>query len=1224
MVWKLTKQRCQWYFILLLTTLIRSNHANDFKVNFRLQPLDYQGKHAISPRYYRGNLTLTCQLEESLPNQRVTYYWTHNQQPIQLNDRLVLQNGNLTFNLIRLSDAGNYQCFAIHNYGISVSRIATLQLRHLLLPFNQFDNIHISTYSFQSGQYAQLTCPIPVQTNPSPNTIYWTRDNDHFIDIEKYPHLYQSIHDGTLHFTSVGPSDTSTYRCHSVFQLYDPIAHNYVTVVNHGRRQLLNISFTPSLSELHKPISIVAAPIDQIVQAGQSQVHFQCVVTGNSAFKIRWYKLHGFLPPHRFQLSNNQYRLTIANIQQEDEGQYYCQINDNYGHTISQHLATLTVIVPPKWKNGIQDITVSLHRTSFAWHCQASGSYIHYRWYANGNIISNTTKHRIYSHNGTLIIQSLQQSDTKVYTCMATNQFGNIVKSAIANFVFDSVPSFLIRPFAITKWIINRRNRIICKAVAFPKPIISFMKDNHNLSAVQSSKYTIIPSNGTLIVHHVEFSDQGSYKCIASNRNGSIAIQTNVIIIPSFQVVFNHNKLVIKRGKRIRLTCNIQNHQYGLNHSILWSFTTSNTSKRIITANESSSMLIIDKSTIQDGGLYICRVLSYVHDYGYVRNTGSAKVNVIDIPHQPKYLRINQVSSRSITLSWQQQILPEKPLTYFQIDYQLRSTRRWNQRFVPADSFSGPSTIVTTVLDNLIPYHHYILKVAAINAVGQSQYTQEYKVTTLTDKPAMAPTQFYASTTGASYQFITISWIPLPQKFHNGPNLNYRLYYRPYRSGWQVKEVDNSGQYTLQDVLPNLKYNFYLVAWNSVGESEMKTPTATVKTSIPPPTSLPPFPKLYVIGLSVIRVRFENVWNSAEVKISQRNKIYFWKEGAALLKPTSIVVYNLSDIVLHSVQQGAVYKFQLCANGDGGDSQIKRITTVNVTNPVPDRIRDVTFTRQNTSGVIVKWKTPSWLDFKTSYQYIEYYRVEYFSLEDPTYPRISTVTSNPIYSIEELPEGSYTFTITARGHYGYGVPMDISYDMTHCQVPSTPHSLTIKSVEVESFRLLLEWKTYDLMESVGFIIQYKIANSQYEFQNITDNIVRSLYYYIPTKLLNLSSQGYQFRIRAVLCSSISIPSNIASYTPMQEIPSTHFFNNPWHIFLIAAISGIVIILMLLGLYYLVHRPLFHAHSVEKKNSKRRQESTVSARQIINSCSRTKLVATTSFNYKNHSSKTNIA
>ena len=39
-------------------------------------------------------------------------------------------------------------------------------------------------------------------------------------------------------------------------------------------------------------------------------------------------------------------------------------------------------------------------------------------------------------------------------------------------------------------------------------------------------------------------------------------------------------------------------------------------------------------------------------------------------------------------------------------------------------------------------------------------------------------------------------------------------------------------------------------------------------------TSLPPFPKLYVIGLSVVRVRFENVWNSADIKISYRNKVY--------------------------------------------------------------------------------------------------------------------------------------------------------------------------------------------------------------------------------------------------------------------------------------------------------------------------------------------------------------
>lgn len=867
----------QYTLILFVLFFISPNQARNFQVNFRLQPIDYRDQQAISPRYYQGNLTLPCQLEESSVGQRITYYWTHNHQPVQVNHRIILRNGNLTLKWIQLSDAGNYQCFAIHNQGISVSRIATLQLRQLELPFNQSDTIAVQ--SLHNGQYARLTCPIPPSTNPLPNSIYWTGSNDNYIIIQKRPHLYQSSDDGTLHFAFIQQSDSSIYRCHTVFQLYDPMAQNYVTVVNHGQRQMLNISRAVRQSTtLSSPVQVITAPVDQVVQVGEKSVQFQCIVAGNSStFQIQWYKLNDFLPIHRYRLSNNRYRLTIFDVQYDDRGKYYCQINDNHGHIIAEHKALLTVIALPEWKESIQDKIISLRQSSFIWHCQATGTNLQYRWYANGDIITNSAKYRSYPHNGTLIIHALQQSDSKVYTCMATNQFGNIVKSALAQFVHNSPPTFIVRPFAITKWIFNRTNKLICQADGFPTPQLSFTKNDLQLTSLTSSKLTVMPSNGTLIIHRTELSDEGIYQCIAVNPNGSIRIQTRVIIIPAFQVVLNYNSKTIRSGKRIRLTCDIVNQQYGLNHSISWSYSNSkiHPSKRIaISVSASSSALTIDQSLFNDTGTYTCHVVSYVDDYGYITNVASARVDIIDIPHLPEDVRIDQVTPRSVKLIWYQQLHSNRPITKIHIDYQLRSSGKWSRKVISADNYVSPSATITAVLDSLIPYHHYIIKLCVINSVGQHQINQEYQVTTLPDKPTMAPAQFYVSTTGPNYQYLAITWLPLPRQFHHGPNINYRLYYNKFSSDlWQIKEVGHSGHYILQDVISQSKYRLYLVAWNSIGESETKTPIATVITNKPPPNSLPPFPKLYVIGLSVVRVRFENVWNSAEIKISHRNKV---------------------------------------------------------------------------------------------------------------------------------------------------------------------------------------------------------------------------------------------------------------------------------------------------------------------------------------------------------------
>ena len=64
----------------------------------------------------------------------------------------------------------------------------------------------------------------------------------------------------------------------------------------------------------------------------------------------------------------------------------------------------------------------------------------------------------------------------------------------------------------------------LCAAVAYPLPVFTFRFNEDKIDS-NSSKHTLVTNSthGTLTVHNLQTSDEGTYTCSASNRYGSVS-----------------------------------------------------------------------------------------------------------------------------------------------------------------------------------------------------------------------------------------------------------------------------------------------------------------------------------------------------------------------------------------------------------------------------------------------------------------------------------------------------------------------------------------------------------------------------------------------------------------------------------------------------------------------------------------------------------------------------
>uniref|UniRef100_A0A3Q2D9G1 Roundabout, axon guidance receptor, homolog 3 (Drosophila) n=1 Tax=Cyprinodon variegatus TaxID=28743 RepID=A0A3Q2D9G1_CYPVA len=387
--------------------------------------------------------TLNCKAE-GRPTPTVEWYKDGERVETDREDprshRMLLPSGSLFFLRIvhgRRSkpDEGVYVCVARNYLGEAVSRNASLEVAILRDDFRQTP----SDVVVAAGEPAVMEC-VPPRGHPEP-TISWKRNNIRVNDRDERI----TIRGGKLMISNTRKSDAGMYVC---------VGTNMVGEKDSDPAELVVFGESDSHSEsvwdadsclsLQTPMppQIVVRPRDQITAPGRT-VTFLCGTKGNPPPAVFWQKegsqilLFPIQEPSqssRFSVSLSG-ELTIADVQVEDSGFYICQAISVAGSILTKALLEVESApsdrVPPIIRQGPGNHTLAPGSTAQL-HCHVMGNpFPSIQWEKDGQRILGNDGRITLMENGTFQITSLQETDSGVYTCLASSSSGETSWSGV-------------------------------------------------------------------------------------------------------------------------------------------------------------------------------------------------------------------------------------------------------------------------------------------------------------------------------------------------------------------------------------------------------------------------------------------------------------------------------------------------------------------------------------------------------------------------------------------------------------------------------------------------------------------------------------------------------------------------------------------------------------------------------------------------------------------------
>uniref|UniRef100_A0A8C6SJM2 Roundabout, axon guidance receptor, homolog 3 (Drosophila) n=1 Tax=Neogobius melanostomus TaxID=47308 RepID=A0A8C6SJM2_9GOBI len=338
-----------------------------------------------------------------------TISWKRNN--IKVNDRderITIRGGKLMISNTRKSDAGMYVCVGTNMVGEKDSDPAELVVFERPVftkqPVNQV---------VLADDTVDFFCE--VHGDPTP-TVRWRREEG-----ELPRARFEIRSDSSLRLTQVRAEDEGTYTC---------VSENSV-----GKAE------ASGTLQVHVPPQIVVRPRDQITAPGRT-VTFLCGTKGNPPPAVFWqregsqillFPVQDVAQSGRFSVSLTG-ELTITDVQVEDSGFYICQAISVAGSILTKALLeveTPSDRVPPIIRQGPANHTLAPGSTAQL-HCHIMGNPLpSIQWEKDGQRILGNDGRISLMDNGTFQITNLQETDSGLYTCVASSSSGETSWSGV-------------------------------------------------------------------------------------------------------------------------------------------------------------------------------------------------------------------------------------------------------------------------------------------------------------------------------------------------------------------------------------------------------------------------------------------------------------------------------------------------------------------------------------------------------------------------------------------------------------------------------------------------------------------------------------------------------------------------------------------------------------------------------------------------------------------------
>nr|XP_028590125.1 neurofascin isoform X24 [Podarcis muralis] len=770
----------------------------------------------------RDNIFIEC---EAKGNPTPTFLWTRNGKffNVAKDPRVSMRHwssGTLDVDFRsggRPEDyEGEFQCFARNDLGTAISNKIFLQVSKS--PLWPKENLDIQ--EVHEGAHLILACNPPPGLPPP--AIFWMSSSMESIHQDKRVSQGQN---GDLYFSNVMQEDALTdYSCNARFafthtiQQKNPYTLKVMTKHPHNETSFRNhtdIYSARGITERHPSFMYpIGTSSNQMVLRGEDLL-LECIASGVPTPDIVWHKKGGDLPAGRTKLENFNKALHIANVSEEDSGEYFCLASNKVG--TSRHTISVRVKAAPYWLDEPENLILAPGEDGRL-VCRANGNpKPSIQWLVNGEPIESSTPNPSREVTGdTVMFRDIQSGSSAVYQCNASNEHGYLLANAFVS-VLDVIPRILAPRNQLIKVILNNRTRLDCPFFGSPIPTLRWFKNGQG-STLHGGNY-IVHENGTLEIIRARKEDQGTYTCVATNLLGKAQNQVRLEIKDLTRIIDGPKDAVPKKGSTVHLMCRVR-HDPTLRLTVTW-------------LKDDSPLYFGSRMKKEEDGLTIYGVAE--KDQGYYtcvasteldRDTARAHLTVLAPssvnrmtlpkarPERPRDLELTDLAERSVRLTWIPGDDNNSPITDYIVEFE-------EDRFQPGSWHNHsryPGSVNSAIL-RLAPYVNYQFRVIAVNEVGSSYPSlPSERYHTNGARPEINPTGVKGA--GTAKNNMVISWTPLNATQVYGPNLKYIVKWRrrDTRESWNNRTVKgDTNQFTVTQTPIYTPYEIKVQAKNDYG-----------------------------------------------------------------------------------------------------------------------------------------------------------------------------------------------------------------------------------------------------------------------------------------------------------------------------------------------------------------------------------------------------------------------
>ncbi|CAK1602580.1 unnamed protein product [Parnassius mnemosyne] len=660
-----------------------------------------------------------------------------------------------------------------------------------------------------------------------------------------------------LNITSVRPEDGGRYTCR---------AHNSRGVAEHSTR--LNVYGPPSIRSIG-PLRVVAGVNTTIY----------CPYSGFPISEIRWQRGGVDVSTTGGRaLSSLGGELLLWPAEPADAGLYSCRVTAPSGQ-YAQKDVQIFVRNPPKIA-GFSFPADLVEGSSIQVLCgiTSGDKPVYFSWLKDGQHIPSNlqVQEKSLDEFSFLIFSHVTSKHSGEYTCVASNNAAEV--NHTARLAVKVAPSWVYEPQDVSA-LLGTQIIAQCSTKGYPEPQIAWLKgqgaggtDFRPLSRLELPMTVL--SNGSLTAAAAARVHEGRYMCRADNGVGrGLSKVITISVNEPAHFEFSSRNMSVRRTAAVSLTCEargdppIQLHwTHNMQRLDLSTYRISVSEKR--SDSGASSTLSIAHAQRRDSGVYRCRA-----ENAYGRDELLIYLAVQEFPEAPRGLIVRRRESRGARLSWRRGYDGNARLRAYRLQYRVvgaepRTAQRadWTDaptRELPPDlliqkqeSLDPDSEVILEYqVDGLRPATAYALRLAAVNDIGDSEYSESVIVQTLEEEPSEPPRniEIQADAPGE----LLVKWQAPPQESWNGELLGYAVWWRGSNStraltvaGW------TSVHARLGALRPHARYEVRVRAYNAVGASPPSAPLAAA-TLEDVPEAPPQYVRCEPLSAQSLRVWWE-------------------------------------------------------------------------------------------------------------------------------------------------------------------------------------------------------------------------------------------------------------------------------------------------------------------------------------------------------------------------------